>query len=598
MASMKSRSKGVSQVLSSLMIMFLLLTALATYTIFLSKSYDLASKTIVRAQREAYRSMEEIVVKPIYNDNETVYVLDYEGLKPKLKYVVIKCGNETIFGKPEDYGLKLGEPIPYQLMDKIRKGCKLVVVSERGKVYDISSQIEPILTIGEEIQALKNITNINLALSNITNVVPFIGNISLNVEPGRIYVFGADGSVLYDADILGNIPIYDIITNKLYGAPLGKYLGVFSGNPATIPSEHVLSIGVTMNRTTIFKLPIYGTTPDGEIVLNEGVYLIYLAGEAYEGYEYYGIKGEGAKVIVDIYYDRSRIAYKVLNGADRTEYYYRGLELNEWSGQFDGIFALIVLEGQVTIEYYVFTESSTTYTHHTFVVEKIADIGGNDKLKIVKHNDALFLEFENHMFSLAITDGVVSGSLYELGSYIITPIGYVINGSVSRGEPVSVSSGTINVVFFKPLIFRPFLNPMLLGIEKRHIIVRDEATYAYYRQTSGDFLDQSSGLSLRIYYVNTKAVGNILTYTIANAIIPSNYYITVNILSAQSKSGGTWFTIIYAGNEVFRIDLPTSYPKSYLVKIGGNSISLGQLTIKLETDYLYPDESIKISMNF
>ena len=72
--------------------------------------------------------------------------------------------------------------------------------------------------------------------------------------------------------------------------------------------------------------------------------------------------------------------------------------------------------------------------HHTFVVEKIANIGGNGRLKIVKHGGRFYLEYGGHLFSLVSSSGIVEGEFYELGSYIITPVGYVVNGVVSEGN--------------------------------------------------------------------------------------------------------------------------------------------------------------------
>jgi len=595
--SMKFRSKGVSQVISSLMIMFLLLTALTTYTIFLSKSFNLASKTVERSREEVSRGMENVVVKPEYQNNESKYILAYEGLKPTLKYVLLKCGNKTSIGVPEEYGLEFGKPIPQTLISEVERGCDIVLITERGKVYDLSYQISQLEIVNEKLSEISNITEIASVVNNVSQIMPFIGNASLTVKPGRIYVVGSEGNVLYDLDIVGNLPIYDVLLKKKFTAPKGEFLGEYFGPLNGLSSEQLLLMSITANHKTVFKLQIYGNTPDGQVTLGTGVYLVYLTGEAYDGYWYYGVRGEGARVYVEIYQGSTRIGYKVLDGADKLEYYYRELQLNEWSDQFDGIFALIVLEGQVTLKYRICTEATTWYMHHTFVVEKIADIGGSESLKIFKHNNVLYLEYEGHIFNMVYTSGNVEGKLYELGSYIIAPIGYVIEGIVSKGEPVEVSPGETSLTYFEPLTFKPILNPMLLGVEKRHVYVRIESSYKIFRQAWGNLLDQTGGLGLKIYYYSYDALGNIVTYTTTSAIIPSNYYITVNILKDQSSTSGATLTIVFNNRNIFTTSLPTT-PRSYLVKIGEDNVEYGQLTIKLATTNIHPNNNIKININF
>ena len=597
MVSMKFRSKGVSQVISSLMIMFLLLTALTTYTIFLSKSFNLASKTVERSREEVSRNMENVVVKPEYQNNESKYILAYEGLKPTLKYVLLKCGNKTSIGVPEEYGLEFGKPIPQTLISEVERGCDIVLITERGKVYDLSYQISQLEIVNEKLSEISNITEIASVVNNVSQIMPFIGNASLTVKPGRIYIVGSEGNVLYDLDIVGNLPIYDVLLKKKFSAPKGEFLGEYFGSLNGLASEQLLLMDITANHKTELKLPIRGDTPDGQLTLGTGVYLVYLSGEASDGYWYYGVVGEGVRVYVEIYQGSSRIGYKVLDGADRLEYYYRGLQLNEWSGQFDGIFAIVVLEGQVTLKYRICTEPTTWYMKHTFVVEKIADIGGSRSLKIFKHNNVLYLEYQGHIFNIVYTSGNVEGELYELGSYIIAPIGYVVDGIVSKGEPIEVNPGEKTIVYFKPLTIKPLLNPMLLGVEKRHVFVREEPTYQIYRQTWGDFLEQTGGLNLKIYYHSYDAVGNILTYTTAKAIIPSNHYVTVNILDDQSATAGATLTIVFNGRNIFSTSLPTT-PRSYLVKIGGDNVEYGQLTIKLTTNYIHPNNHVKVNINF
>jgi len=596
--STKSRSKGVSQVISSLMIMFLLLTALTTYTIFLSKSFGLASKTVERSRKEASRSMENVVIKPEYQNNEPKYILAYEGLKPTLKYVLLKCGNETSIGSPEEYGLEFGKPIPQNLISEIERGCNIVLVSERGKVYNLGYQISQLEIVNEKLSEISNINEVVSVVNSVSQIMPFIGNTSLKVNPGRIYVIGSEGNVLYNLDIVGNLPIYDVLLKKKFTTPKGEFLGEYFGPLNGLNSEQLLLMSITTNHKTVFKLRIYGNTPDGQVTLGKGIYLVYLTGEAYEGHWHwwYGVSGEGARVYVDIYHGGRRIGYRILDGANRQEYYYRGLRLNEWSDQFDGIFALIVLEGQVTLKYWIETEPTTWYMHHSFVIEKIADIGGSGSLKIFKHNNALYLEYQGHIFNVVYTSGNAGGKLYELGSYIIAPIGYVIDGIVSKGEPVEVSPEEKTLTYFEPLTFKPILNPMLLGIEKRYVYVCIESGYSFYEQTWGDFLDQANGLNLKIHFRYTEAIGYIVAYTTTSAIIPSNHYITVNILKDQSSTAGT-LTIAFNGRNVFTTSLPTT-PRNYLVKIGGDNVEYGQLTIKLTPKYIYPNNNVKVNINF
>jgi len=593
---MKSRCKGVSQVISSLMIMFLLLTALATYTIFLSESFSLASKTIERSRKEASRSMENVVIKPEYRSNGVKYVLAYEGLKPTLKYVLLKCGNEVSIGSPEQYGLEFGKPIPQTLIGEIEKGCDVALVSERGKVYNLGYQISQLEVVNEKLSEISNITEIVGVVNSVSQIIPFIGNTTLTVKPGKIYVFGSEGNVLYSLDIVGNLPIYDVLVKKKFGAPMGEFLGEYFGPLSGFNSEQLLLMSVTSKSQTVFKLKIYGNTPDGQITLGTGVYLVYLTGEAYDGSYHYGVEGEGARVYVEIYYGSTRIGYVTLDGANREELYYRELQLREWSNQFDGVFALIVLSGQVTLKYRIYTEPTTWYMYHTFVVEKIADIGGSGSLKIFKHDNILYLEFQEHIFNVVYTSGNVQGKLYELGSYIIAPIGYIIDGIACKGEPVPVASGEKTLVYFKPLTVKPTLNPMLLGVEQRHIYVRDESTYDIYRQTWGNFLDQQNGLNLKIYYFNYEALGDIVIYATTSAIIPSNYYVSVNILKDQSTKVGS-LTVAFNGRNIFSTSLPTT-PRSYLVKIGGDNVEYGQLSIKLTTNYIYPNNLVSVSIGF
>jgi len=594
---MKFRGKGVSQVVSSLMIVFLMLISLTTYIVFLTKSYSLASKAVERTQKETLRSMENIVVKT--NPLNDEYILAYEGLRPNIEYVLVKCGDKFLLGKPEEYGLKLGEPIPKILLEKIEDGCEVLLVTERGKVYNVGLKVSQMLTVSKELSKLNaiNITSVNEVVNSVSKITSFLENSSITVGSGKIYVVGSKGDVLYALDIAGNIPMYDVVTQETHGVPVGEYLGVFHGSLSSLGDGKVVFMKTTPTSLTVLKIPVCGNTPDGNVKLGKGVYMVYLTGEAYDGYYYRRVYGEGVRVYISIYRGSSRIAYKVLDGADRLEYYFRGLKLREWSGQFDGVFALAVLEGEVTLKYSFSSEPTTWYMHHTFVVEKIANIGGNGRLKIVKHGGRFYLEYGGHLFSLVASSGTVEGELYELGSYIIAPVGYVVNGVVSEGKPIPASPGIVKLVYFKPLTLKPAFDPMVLGVERRHVYVRFGNSYSIFRQTWGNLFDQRDGLSLRIYYRSYDALGNIITYTTFSAILPENQYMTLNIISDSSTTYGASLKVVFNGKEAFSLPLPTT-PRSYLVKLSGNKIEYGQITIALTTSYIRPNNKIKVTANF
>jgi len=593
----KSHRKGVSQVISSLMIVFLMLAALTTYVVFLSKNYSLASKIVERNQKETLRNMENIVIKAHSLNNETMYVLAYEGLRPNIEYVLVKCGNRVSLNRPEKYGLEFGKPIPEVLMEEIERGCDVILITERGKVYNIGLQASQIMFINEKLSKLDNITNINEVFNSVSQITPFLEDSSVTIASGKIYMFGSKGNVLYTLDMVNNIPIYDIVSQKIYTAPKGEYLGVFLGSLNSLGNEKVVLIHATPVSLTVLKIPVRGNTPKGKIKLGKGIYLVYLTGEAYDGFYSRRVYGEGVRAYISIYQGSSMIAYKMLDGADRFEYYFRGLRLREWSGQFDGVFALAVLEGEVTLEYAFSSEPTTWYMHHTFVVEKIANIGGNGELKIVKHNGKLYLEYKNYLFNLIATSGVVEGKLYDLGSYIIAPVGYIVNNIVSEGAPIPVSPGEARIVYFKPLTLNLKVDPMVLGVEKRHVYVRIESSYKIFRQAWGNLFDQMEGLNLKIYYYRHDALGNIKTYTTFPAIIPKNYYATLNIISDTSTTHSASLKVTFNGREAFSIPLPTT-PKSYLIKLGGNTIEYGQLTITLTTSHIRPNNNIKVAINF
>ncbi len=593
----KSHRKGVSQVISSLMIVFLMLAALTTYVVFLSKNYSLASKIVERNQKETLRNMENIVIKAHSLNNETMYVLAYEGLRPNIEYVLVKCGNRVSLNRPEKYGLEFGKPIPEVLMEEIERGCDVILITERGKVYNIGLQASQIMFINEKLSKLDNITNINEVFNSVSQITPFLEDSSVSIASGKIYVFGSKGNVLYTLDMVNNIPIYDVVSQKIYTAPKGEYLGVFLGSLNSLGSEKVVLIHATPVSLTVLKIPVRGNTPKGKIKLGKGIYLVYLTGEAYDGFYSRRVYGEGVRAYVSIYQGSSMIAYKMLDGADRFEYYFRGLRLREWSGQFDGVFALAVLEGEVTLEYAFSSEPTTWYMHHTFVVEKIANIGGNGELKIVKHNGKLYLEYKNYLFNLIATSGVVEGKLYDLGSYIIAPVGYIVNNIVSEGAPIPVSPGEARIVYFKPLTLNLKVDPMILGVEKRHVYVRIESSYKIFRQAWGNLFDQMEGLNLKIYYYRHDALGNIKTYTTFPAIIPKNYYATLNVISDTSTTHSASLKVTFNGREAFSIPLPTT-PRSYLIKLGGNTIEYGQLTITLTTSHIRPNNNIKVAINF
>ncbi len=574
-----------------------MLAALTTYVVFLSKNYSLASKIVERNQKETLRNMENIVIKAHSLNNETMYVLAYEGLRPNIEYVLVKCGNRVSLNRPEKYGLEFGKPIPEVLMEEIERGCDVILITERGKVYNIGLQASQIMFINEKLSKLDNITNINEVFNSVSQITPFLEDSSVTIASGKIYVFGSKGNVLYTLDMVNNIPIYDIVSQKIYTAPKGEYLGVFLGSLNSLGNEKVVLIHATPVSLTVLKIPVRGNTPKGKIKLGKGIYLVYLTGEAYDGFYSRRVYGEGVRAYISIYQGSSMIAYKMLDGADRFEYYFRGLRLREWSGQFDGVFALAVLEGEVTLEYAFSSEPTTWYMHHTFVVEKIANIGGNGELKIVKHNGKLYLEYKNYLFNLIATSGVVEGKFYDLGSYIIAPVGYIVNNIVSEGAPIPVSPGEARIVYFKPLTLNLKVDPMVLGVEKRHVYVRIESSYKIFRQAWGNLFDQMEGLNLKIYYYRHDALGNIKTYTTFPAIIPKNYYATLNIISDTSTTHSASLKVTFNGREAFSIPLPTT-PKSYLIKLGGNTIEYGQLTITLTTSHIRPNNNIKVAINF
>jgi len=574
-----------------------MLAALTTYVVFLSKNYSLASKIVERNQKETLRNMENIVIKAHSLNNETMYVLAYEGLRPNIEYVLVKCGNRVSLNRPEKYGLEFGKPIPEVLMEEIERGCDVILITERGKVYNIGLQASQIMFINEKLSKLDNITNINEVFNSVSQITPFLEDSSVSIASGKIYVFGSKGNVLYTLDMVNNIPIYDVVSQKIYTAPKGEYLGVFLGSLNSLGSEKVVLIHATPVSLTVLKIPVRGNTPKGKIKLGKGIYLVYLTGEAYDGFYSRRVYGEGVRAYVSIYQGSSMIAYKMLDGADRFEYYFRGLRLREWSGQFDGVFALAVLEGEVTLEYAFSSEPTTWYMHHTFVVEKIANIGGNGELKIVKHNGKLYLEYKNYLFNLIATSGVVEGKLYDLGSYIIAPVGYIVNNIVSEGAPIPVSPGEARIVYFKPLTLNLKVDPMILGVEKRHVYVRIESSYKIFRQAWGNLFDQMEGLNLKIYYYRHDALGNIKTYTTFPAIIPKNYYATLNVISDTSTTHSASLKVTFNGREAFSIPLPTT-PRSYLIKLGGNTIEYGQLAITLTTSHIRPNNNIKVAINF
>ena len=603
----RSHCKAVSQVVSSLMIIFLLLTALTTYTIFLSKGFNLASKTVERNQKEVFRSMENIIVKPVYGDNETEYILSYEGLRPTLKYVIVKCGNSISIDKPETYSLEFGKPIPEILLNKINEGCRVTLVSERGKVYDLSYQVSHLEVFNEKIAEISNVVNnvteIAEKVNNVSQIMPFIGTTKITTAAGRIYIIGSEGNVLYELDIIGNLPIYDLDSHKTYSTPTSEFLGTYSNSLKLLGNEQVLSLKVMLNPTIIRKIKVYGGVDDGEIVLSKGIYLIYVTGDAIEGQtDHWGdIYGDGFKLSFSVLFSGKEVGWGMFDSADEKEFFFKGLCLKGKCEQFDKVYALIITEDKAKIKYYFLVSKSVTTGDYlgSFVIEKIADIGGGNKLRIVKHAGKFYLEYKGWLINLIIAgNGNVEGELYKLGSYIVAPIGYIVRSGekevASTGEPILVGEGEVELVWFKPVVASSVLDFLIFGSEIRYNYVTTQSSYRIYRQTYGNSFDQNVGLTLKVYQEFYEFAGS--TYISFKALVPRNYDIQIKVLSFYSTNSDSTYLEVFRGSEkVFSIrNIQTG---TYTVKIGTKNITYSTITIKLLPTYTYPKTWITIVLS-